>query len=255
MAPTLMSEDKEELFVPVEESATQKEVQGNMEELLKQIADLREELNGLVEKAETKEDIQKAFSTVGEQIKALEEKLDEAMKTDEDEKKALEEVKTALASIEEEKKVLEEEKRSLAESLENSIKDREAKDAIIKSHQEELRQTNIEVFCKELSDKGIWPATVAVVKDVLVAGSGETVVTLSEGEGDEKKDVEIDLKGVITKIIESIPDEFKVSMGEDSEHGDNTQGEYTAEKIQQLAEKEGISYSEMVLKLSMEKKI
>jgi hypothetical protein len=247
MAPTLMSEDKEEMFIPVEESKSQKEVDVTAQELQKAIADLRQELNGLIEKADSKEEIQKAFSTVGEQIKSLEAKLDETMKNDEEVAKKLEEANAALAKAEEEKK-------SLSESLSNAIKDKDALDVQVRTHQEKLRKAGVEVFCKGLSDQGIWPATVEVIKAILVAGSNEKVVTLSEGEGDNKKNVEFDLKSVIEKIVASIPDDFKVSMGEETENGEPT-GDYTAEKIQKLADEAKISYADMLLKLSVDKKI
>jgi hypothetical protein len=219
-----------------------------MDELLKQIADLRQELNSIVEKADSKEEVQKAFSTVGEQIKALEEKLDDAMKADEEAQRSLDEAKAAIAEKEEAVK-------NLTESLENAIKEKDAKEEVIKSHKEELRQKGVEAFCKELSDKGLWPATVAVVKDVLMASSSEKVVTLSEGEGEDKKDVEVDLKGVIDKIVASIPEDFKVKMSEESDHGEADTGEYTAEKIQKLADEAKMTYGEMLIKLSQDKKI
>lgn len=247
MAPTLMSEENEEVFVPVEDSTPQKEVKENMNEILKEIASLREELNGMIEKAQSKEDVQMAFSTVGEQIKALEEKLDEARKADVDAAKALEEVQEAL-------KTADEEKKSLTESLESALREKESQAEELKKHKEAARQKDVEIFCKELSEKGIFPATVEVMKEYLLAGSEETVITLSEGEGEEKKDVEVDLKGIFTRIIESIPEEFKVSMSEDTEHGEKDT-ELTVEKIEKLAEEEGVSYNDMLIKLSKEKKI
>ena len=263
MAPVLMSENVEEEFVAIENSPSQKEIGGNMEELLKKIADLRTELTDLVEKADSKEDIQKAFSTVGEQIKSLEEKLDEAVKFDDEKAKALEDAqkevdegKAALEAKDAELEAKTEETKNLTESLDNAIKDRDAKDEELKGHKEELRQKDVELFCKELGEKGIFPATVEVMKEVLLAGSDEAVVTLSEGEGEEKKETKVDLRGIFAKIIDSIPEDFKVSMEENTEHGESdNKGEYTAEKITKLAEAEGVSYSDMLIKLSAAKKI
>jgi hypothetical protein len=215
MAPTLMSEDREELFVSVEDSATHKEIE-SMDEIKKQIADLNAKLAGLVDGAQNKEEVQKAFSTVGEQIKSLQEKLDEMQETkrltDEETAKALEDAKEEATNAKAAQAKAEEEAKNLTESLAETIKDRDAKGEEIKSRDEVIRQQNVDAFCKGLGDKGLWPATVEVVKELMAAGSGEEVVTLSEGEGDDKKDVKVDLMGVITRIVDSIPDEFKVSV-------------------------------------------
>lgn len=262
MAPVLMSDDVEEEFIPVESSPAQKEIGGNMDELLKKIADLRAELTELVNQADSKEDIQKAFATVGEQIKSLEEKLDQTVKADDEKAKALEdaqkevdEVKAALEAKNAELEAKNEETKNLTESLENAIKEKDARDAELKSHKEELRRKDVELFCNELGEKGLFPSTIEVMKEFLLAGSDEKVVTLSEGEGEEKKEVEVDLKGIFSKIIDSIPEDFKVSMSENTEHGEADKGEYTAEKIQKLADEASMTYSEMLVKLSAEKKI
>jgi len=262
MAPVLMSGDKEQEFIEIENSPAQQEVGGNMEELLKQIADLRTELDGLVAQAQTKEDIQKAFSTVGAQIKSLEEKMDETMKADADKAKALEdaqkevdEAKVALEAKDAEIEAKAEETKNLTESLENAIKDKDAKDAELKNRDEVIRQQSVEAFCKDLEDKGMWPSTVEVMKELMSAGSGEKVVTLSEGEGEAKKEVDVDLKGIFSRIIESIPEDFRVSMGESTIHGEGDRGEYTADKIQKLADEAKITYGEMLQKLSAEKKL
>jgi len=253
MAPVLMSEDADNEFAFVEEVATEEKIGGNMDELLKEIAALRAEFAEAIEQAQDKGEMQKAFETFGEQIKSLEEKLDETAKADADKAKALETIQEEADQAKVELEAKAEEVKNLTESLENSIKEKEAKDEELKGHKEELRKKEVELFCNELSDKGLWPSTVEVIKELMAVSSNEKVVTLSEGEGDDKKEVEVDLRGIITKIVESIPEDFKVSMEENTEHGDSD--EYTSDKITELAEKEGITYADMLVKLSTEKKI
>jgi hypothetical protein len=239
MAPVMLSGDETHVFEEIEASATNEEIE-TMDKILEQLNALREELASVIANASTKEDIQAALTAYGDKIKALEDQLEEA-------RKSVEEKAGEMEALKADKEKLEESNKNLAESLENVSKTNE-------ESRKKLHVMGVEAYCTELTGIGIWPATAAVVKDILLASDDEAVVTLSEGEGEDRKETKLDLKAVITKVLESIPSDFRVDTDEETTHqrkeGDDKS--LTAAEVEEYAKKHELSYREALRKLSEE---
>jgi len=246
MAPAILSQDGEIVTSPVGDNSNTKkeEEQIMMTEILTQLKALNDQLVKLAEGKDAEETKKFAEALQG-QIKVLEDKAKELEGKEDPKVKLLEDAK---AKLEGEVKVLTDTMTTL---LEKNEKDNRR-----------IYEQDVSAFGKELEDKGLWPATVAVVKDLMLATPNEkhVAITLSEKvEGqDQPKETKLSLRDIFAKLLESIPADVLIDEGERSAQHmrrDETKGAMTVAEIEKYADENKLSFKDAIVKLSVDGKL
>jgi len=106
---------------------------------------------------------------------------------------------------------------------------------------------------------GVFPATLKVVEEIAFSEEAKSFsVTLSEGEGDDKKDVQKSFLDVIESVLASIPKDHRFTDTELSESvitPTGTSKEASIEEVDKYAKDEGITFEEALVKFSKDGKI
>jgi len=126
--------------------------------------------------------------------------------------------------------------------------------------QDEKYKVNVENRIRQFTDLGIFPATIKVIKPILLSEKAkEVVITLSEKEGEDKepKDVNYGLADIFHKIFSSIPEEFRFSDVELSRSETSPTGgkSLTEDDVQKYADEKKVSYSDALIELSKDGKL
>ena len=231
------------------EDKTDKKVEKKLSDLaenLKKVEDAIVELNEEGAKAASKED-----AKILNDLKANLEKATKALETKQEEVKTL----SAEKDKEGEKvKKLSEDLKSLTENVTKLMKSNEGL-------QDEKYKTNVEDRLRQFSELGVFPATLKVVKPILLSDKAkEVIITLSEKVGEEKepKDVDYGLADVFHKVFSSIPEEFRFSDSELSRSEINPTGSsksLTEADVQKYADEKKLSYEDALIELSKEGKL
>ena len=196
---------KSQEAAPAAKPATQEGVDSmDFEQMIK---DVQTKLDALDDKDS---EIAKAYSEQITTIKATQQKAEETAKefADDQGKKFAEQQK----KIEEQNEALENQKKKFDEM--------ESRWAVA---DEERRQAQISLFCESLEKEDHLPATIEVVKRYMFADVGSFTMEFSEGEGEEKKEVKVNLEKMFKEILDSIPKERRAKLSENLRgEGDDT---------------------------------
>lgn len=265
MAPTLLSEAGEIVLNPTDDGNKQdgKEVENTMElkEILEKIKALEEKVAEMSKVKEPDEEAQKAFADANDEIKVLHDEMKAAIAkqledAEEGDKKiivlqdATTALETTIKALEDKNAEATAESARLGEMVKSLMEGQEERDC-------KLHVAEVDAKCKEWEAMGIHPSILAEVKPILAASkNGTTVVKLSEGEGDDKKDVDLSVTSIVDRILNAIPEEARIDLSEKSEAptGDESAG-LTVEQIQKLADDDKMEFKDKLLQLSKEGKV
>ena len=241
-------EVKESMKTLEELKAEQDQINSRMKELEEKKDDKasKEELEGLVTKLEE-------IST------AVKELSDEG---NEDAAKTLEELDKAKLDLEEANKKLEEKDGKVVELSESVEALSKTVTKLMESNQvlqEKDNRSSVEKRLMDFQKLGVFPATLKVVENIAFSESARDFsVTLSEGEGDEKKDVQKSFLDVVESILASIPEDHRFTDSESSESvitPTGTPKEASIEDVQKYADEKKITFEEALVDFSKEGKI
>ena len=236
-----------------------------MEKTLQELKDEQDQINVRIKELEDKkDDISK------EELEGLAVKLDEisaAVKElsdggNEDATKTLAELDAAKLDLEAANKKLEEKDKEvmkLSDNLEALTKTVTKLMESNKTLQEDKHIISVEKRLADFRKLGAFPATLKVVEKVAFSEDAKTFsVTLSEGEGEGKKDVQKSFLDVIESVLESIPKEYRFTDSESSESiitPTGTSKEASIEDVEKYAKDQGIKFEEALIHFSKEGKI
>ena len=250
-----------------------------LEELRKEQEVIKAKIVKLETEDKTDKKVEKKLSDLAENLKKVEDAIvelnekekkaakKEDTKTLDDLKADLKKATNALEAKEEEVKTLSTEKDEKDEKVKKLSEDLKALSGnvtkLMKSNevlQDEKYKTNVEDKLRQFSELGIFPATLKVVKPILLSEKvKDIVITLSEKVGDEEpKDVNYGLADVFHKIFSSIPEDYRFSDSELSRSEINPTGSsksLTEADVQAYADEKKLSYEDALIQLSKEGKL
>ena len=100
---------------------------------------------------------------------------------------------------------------------------------------------------------------IQIIEPVLLSETGRaTVINLSEGEGDDKKDVKKSLSDIFVELVKAIPEENRFSSEERSESTTTPTGsskDLSEEDIQKYADENKLSYQDALIELDKQGKL
>jgi hypothetical protein len=189
-------ENKKEKAAQAAETTTNKGVDNmDFEQMIK---DVQVKLDALEDKDS---DLAKAFSEQIATLQTAKEKAEADQKKFADEQfKKFEEQQQ---KIEEQQKALDDQKKKFDEMEERwAVAD------------EERRLAKIQLFCETLEKEDHLPATIEVVKKYMFADTNSMTIKLSEGEGEEKTEINYNLEKMFKEILDTIPKDRRVKLSE-----------------------------------------
>ena len=284
MLPVSLSEDGEmiELEEITEEGSSEsnKEVNKSMKKTLEELQKAQKDLEAKIRELEddsakgTKEEMEALgvkLDTIAVEIKSFK---DDAKKK-KDDKKSKDDDAAALAADKKKKKdgddasKLEEVNRQLTESndtvktLSDDVKTlSDTVKSLMKSNKvlnDDKHQLSLDKKLESLKGLGVFPATIKVIRNIAFSeGTKEFSITLSEGEGDTKKDVIKDFMDVIEDVFTSIPTEHRFVDTELSESPRTPTGspkEASIEDVEKYAADNKVTFEEALVVFSKEGKI
>ncbi len=251
-----------------------------LEELQKEQEGIKESITKLETEDKTDKKVEKQLSDLAGNLKKVEDAIVELKDVEkkkkstkkEDDTKVLDELKVnlekatkALKTKEEEVKNLSAEKEETVKKLSEDIKALSGNvTKLMKSNetlQDEKYKVNVENRLRQFSELGIFPATLEVIKPILLSDKAkDVVITLSEKVEDkeEPKDVDYGLADIFHKVFSSIPEEFRFSDSELSRSEINPTGtgkNLTEADVQKYADDKKLSYEEALIELSKDGKL
>ena len=242
-----------------------KEVKESMEKTLEELQTERDELKDKIKELEAKEDDSLAddledlnvqLSDISAAVKTLSEKGDgDATKALDELNKTKEELEKANKKLEEEGKTskqLSEKVSTLADTVKKLMESN-------KVLHEDKHRISVQKKLGDFRKLGAFPATLKIIEKIsLEEAVRDFSVTLSEGEGAEKKDVEKTFFDVVDSLLESIPEDHRFTEAELSESVINPTGsgkETSVEEVEAYAKEKGMEFSEALVAFSKEGKI
>jgi len=248
----------------------------NLEKLLKEQEEIRTKITKLETEDKTDKKVEKTLSDLGENLKKVEDAIVELQEKEkdikkEDDVKVLEDLKADLAKATEALKAKEEEVKNLSEEKTEEVKKLSGDIKVLSDNvtklmksnevlQDEKYKVNVENRIRQFTDLGVFPATIKVIKPILLSEKAkDVVITLSEKEGEDKepKDVNYGLADIFHKIFSSIPEEFRFSDAELSRSETSPTGgkSLTEDDVQKYADEKKINYSDALIELSKDGKL
>ena len=239
---------------------SKEEVTKAMEKTLEELKKEKEALEAKVKKL-TEDADETAKEELSKMTKQLEELDASIVKLEEAEKKG----KSDLTKKLEEKDLqLEEQGKTITtlsgdvKALTESVKGLMSERTVLQGKQYE---TDVKDTVRELKEAGAFPATLVVIDKFLSAETAKDIsVTLSEGEGDKKKEIHKSLAEIIKDIILSIPEEHRFTESEESRSVTDPTGtgkELNEDDVQKYADEQSpkLSYEAALIELSKDGKI
>ena len=230
------------------EDKTDKKVEKKLSDLaenLKKVEDAIVELNDKNKKAANKEDtkvLDDLKADLKKATKALEDKQEEVNTLSVEKKEEGEKVKKLSDDL-----------KALSDNVTKLLKSNEVL-------QGEKYTVNVEDRLRQFSELGVFPATIKIVKPILLSTKAkDVVITLSEKVGDEEpKDVDYGLADIFHKIFSSIPEDYRFSDSELSRSETSPTGSsktLTEADVQAYADEKKLSYEDALIELSKEGKL
>jgi phage I-like protein len=282
MKPVSLSENGDQTIILEEviEDNIENKARGNLnknfEEVTNKMAKTIEELkveqknlSDQIEDLKGKDDDESKAKVkeLSDKVKGLNDQITSMEKTTEDKEKELSETKTALEAEKEKTKELEKKlSDQKAANDDNASKIKDLSDSVTKLLNER-KETNIRVYnesvkstIRDLKDAGAFPSMIAVMEPVLLSDQGRSVtINLSEGEGENKKDITKDLSTIFKEIVQAIPEENRFSDKEESESVTTLNGatgkELSEDDVQKYADEHKLSYEDALIALDKEGKL
>ena len=264
MAPVSLSEDGKfiELEELTEEPQFNKEVEDSMDEkTLEELKTEQEDLKGKIAKLEEAKDSESdaakeeltSLTAKLEEIEASVKELSESADSgDSDESKVLEEVRAKLEEKDNEIKGLSENVTALSDTVKTLMSSN-------KLLHDDKHKLSVEKRLESFRKLGAFPATLKTIEEICFTDAVKGFeVKLSEGEGDDKKEVVKSFLDVMESVLESIPKENRFSDEELSESITTPTGnskELSLEDVETIAKERGLSFEDTLVALSKEGKI
>jgi len=277
MAPVSLSEDGD--FIEFEEltkeTQTNKEVENSMDENTKSLEELKAEQEKL--KAEVKalaEDKEKNKNSSKEEG---DNKPSDKKKKKDDSDEKLEELQTQLEDVTAKIEAGQLEKMDDIEKIQKQLSEKDGENKKLSDDIKALSETvkslmnsnkllhddkyklSVEKRLEEFRKLGAFPATLKTIEEICFSDAAKGFeVKLSEGEGDNKKEVTKSFLDVIESVLDSIPKENRFSDNELSESITTPTGnskELSLEDVEKIAKEKGLSFEETLIELSKEGKI
>ena len=269
MAPVSLSEDGD--MIELEEVKDDQQIPQSTKEVkepMKTLDELKveqDQTNARIKELEdgkddkaSKEELE-GLATKLEEISAAVKELSE--NGDEDATKTLEELETTKTELETATKQLEAKDEEVKELSDNVKTLTETVTKLMKTSkilQEDKHKLSVEKKL-EVIRKLSFPATMKVIEKFAFSEDVKDFsVTLSEGEGDDKKDIQKSFLDVVESILESIPEEHRFTENESSESIITPTGnskEASIEDVEKFAEEKKITFEEALVEFSKEGKI
>lgn len=273
MKPVSLSEDGshvvelEEVVDVTQES--KKEVDEEMKKKLKDLESERDTLQAKVTELQAKEDenSKKELKDINEKLenvlaaitKAEEDEAEKSRKKEErkleDVEKDLEEAQKKIKKLEEvdaENKELSDKVNNLTTTVNKLLKDKEVM-------AKEKHQVNMKDAVRELKEMGVFPSSLEIIEGILLSESSNGVeIKLSEGEGDDKKEVSKNLAEVFKEIFEAVPVEFRFTEDETTESVTTPTGKttnLTEEDVEKFAKDNNLEYEDALIELDKQGKL
>jgi len=270
MLPVSLHEDGDVKEIQLEEIKDEnlqltKEVNESMEKTLEELKVEQDEIKAKIKELEGKKD-----DSSKKELEDLATKLDEisaAVKElsdggNDEATKTLEELEATKLSLDEANKRLKEKDEKLKNLSEDvkALSDTVAK--LMKSNKvlEEKEYTSfIERKLEEFKRLGAFPGTLEIVRNIASSESAKKFsVTLSEGEGENKKDVEKSFFEVVESLLKSIPEDHRFTESESSASVTTPTGtseDVSLDDVDAYAKEKKITFEEALIELSKEGKI
>ena len=247
-----------------------KEVKESMEKTLeelqneqKKIQDRIKELEDKGEKSSNEEmdTLIAKLDDISAEVKKLSEEKADGNEDSDDEAsaKTLEELDTTKKALEAAKKALEDKDDTVTKLSDDvkSLTDTVAK--LMDSNkvlQEDKYRISVDKKLDDFRKLGAFPSTLKIIESIIFSDEAKKFsVTLSEGEGEDKKEVSKGFLDVIEDILASIPEEHRFTENETSESPRTPTGsakELSMEEVEKYAKENEISLEEAIVHFSKE---
>lgn len=268
MAPVSLSETGEIIELEeIKDSQNLKEVNGLMEKTLEELKAeqeaLEERIKELEEKGEesSNEELEEMVAKL-EEISEAVKKLSSKKETDDPEAtKVLEELEETKRQLEEAQKKLND-KDAQVKKLSDDVKTLSETVTKLMETSKALQEDKFRLSVEKKLDslkKLAFPSTMKVIEKIAFSDTVKKFsITLSEGEGEQKKDVEKSFLDVVEMILESIPEDHRFSEKELSTSPTSPTGspkDVSIEDVEKYAEEKKITFEEALIEFSKEGKI
>jgi phage I-like protein len=279
MLPVSLSEDGDMLElteIPEDDSGSNKEVNKSMKKTLEELqteqADLKAKITALEEAASDKKESKEELTALTASLEEVKVAIVKLEKPPEKKKKkedtpapktvSLEEFQATNKALEEAQIALKTSNASVAKlsgdvsALTDSVKS-------LMGSNKELQNDKLKIFTEkklaEFKGLGAFPATLKVIENVALSEPAKKFsVTLSEGEGDNAKEVTKSFLDIAEDILASIPEEHRFDDGETSASVRTPTGkleEASIEDVEAYATEHKITFEDALVVFSQEGKL